>query len=98
MSGHTPGPWTVGADNVVYDERHRDPICDASYRGEEVSAANSNLIAAAPDLLEALIAIESAYSQATNWEHAGSTDRNPQLTGPVAIAARKAIARAKGEA
>lgn len=82
---HTPGPWTVGGDNVVYDEKHRDPICDTSFRCDEVSSANSKLIAAAPDLLEALEEIMSSYDP-----YEPICEENAQL-------ARKAIARARGE-
>lgn len=108
MSWHTPGPWRWDTDfkglynmdipETVLDFEPWEGMSLEYHVDQDRREANANLIAAAPDLLEALIAIEAAYSQVTNWEHAGSTDRNPKLTSPVAIAARKAIARAKGEA
>lgn len=60
---HTPGPWHVGegvAQRIIYDSRGW-PIADAklfhgnSRSGEDVP--NARLIAAAPDMLEALKAI-----------------------------------------
>ena len=50
----------------------------------------------AAELLEALETLEAAYSKYVNWEGAGSTDPNPALSGPPAIAARGVIAKAKG--
>lgn len=70
MSGHTPGPWTVvGASNdlrIVYSDGelrshvadlHSMSLCDehGSLR------ANAALIAAAPDMFDALRAIVDAF-------------------------------------
>ncbi|WP_233979610.1 hypothetical protein [Pectobacterium versatile] len=93
MSKHTLGPWEVMQDDdelrviqsnsMEYGDTWRSytPICS-----EISSDGNANLIAAAPDLLEALEAIiyeggTLAYSS----------------SHPVAIAAVAAIAKAKGE-
>jgi len=66
MSNHTPGPWVV----VCTDENHGhifiDQDCDRGRpdlarispmngAGLETNRANARLIAAAPDLLEALV-------------------------------------------
>lgn len=58
MSGHTPGPWTATAAGVAARlERGANVICEAPiHYSESVKRweANAALIAAAPDLLEAL--------------------------------------------
>jgi hypothetical protein len=59
MSGakHTPGPWNVGQDSSfgisVWGEEH---VADVKNWGREERQANASLIAAAPELLEALSA------------------------------------------
>lgn len=53
MSKHTPGPWNAGSRAVVADDSTL--ICLLSgYKDAGVSRANAQLIAAAPELLEAL--------------------------------------------
>ena len=51
MSAHTPGPWIVNGDEVY--SSHKSQIADCG--GFSDSEANARLIAAAPDLLLALI-------------------------------------------
>lgn len=82
MSGHTPGPWVVANKVQVHDKKLGGVIaCCVRYaRHDSVDQANANLIAAAPDLLEALENLIDSR---------GMDDLEP---------ARKAIARAKGEA
>lgn len=59
---HTPGPWHVGDHRgiIVYDV-NGIAIADAKTfhgkHGEGAAEANARLIAAAPELLEALIAL-----------------------------------------
>jgi hypothetical protein len=69
---HTPGPWAVGLyswDNVkgahgILAEGCLIPICHSIMGGDlEESDANARLIAAAPDLLEALRKAEAWVSQ-----------------------------------
>lgn len=62
---HTPGPWQVlirwartGFPLVVKDEAGAD-ICTVAMTGDKSDQANAYLIAAAPDLLEALVALTS---------------------------------------
>src|SRR3546814_13811156 len=61
---HTPGPWLVETDNI--DPRHPQHrfIAIGSYKEKNytfvsghMGEANANLIAAAPELLEALVGI-----------------------------------------
>lgn len=60
MSGHTPGPWKADTFMVMGGEGSRDRICHVGTttslgpaRSYE-TLANAALIAAAPELLEAL--------------------------------------------
>ena len=52
--GHTPGPWTVEAYDLVLANGLRVADCKVSGASLDETAANARLIAAAPDLLEAL--------------------------------------------
>lgn len=60
MSAHTPGPWRVGiTGHAVYQVNEpelRVALCSdlEENGGRSVEKANARLIAAAPDLLEAL--------------------------------------------
>lgn len=62
VQGHTPGPWTVESDGSSVSFGGQvvitAPIYDEGSRDEE--KANARLIAAAPDLLAAAVAIMSA--------------------------------------
>ena len=69
---HTPGPWQVSAgavDNprLIVENDLGLPVCAMSLRGVQgdlnVMEANARLIAAAPDLLEALIEIRAYLSK-----------------------------------
>ena len=101
MTKHTPGPWQVDprADNHVIAASR--PICSVSYSNtadtegtRAENAATARLIAAAPDLLEALkvatdlIESHTGHSKIINWQHAAGR-RLPEL--------RAAIAKAKGK-
>lgn len=87
MSKHTPGPWkkVFASNNFEVQNSIGKCVADAwSYdidEDQDQMTANANLIAAAPDLLEAL---EAVYMMST---------RNPEAWDM----ARAAIARAKGE-
>lgn len=54
MSGHTPGPWHVGPHYKSDVESQHGRICDCGITRGPNGEANARLIAAAPDLLEAL--------------------------------------------
>ena len=81
MSKHTPGPWKRKIKSVLI------PI--APYEWAEAyggSIANARLIAAAPDLLEALKEIVAA-ADGKGWEQLDPSFKK----------ARAAIAKAEGE-
>lgn len=100
VSAHTPGKWAIdrrrrargyavaifSGDRAICDvpDQNGDPGNDPE------SDANARLIAAAPDLLEALERAERAL--------ANTREHNPHDLGPsdTLIAVRAAIARAKG--
>ena len=93
MSAHTPGPWTVGGDTQFMNQVEIWPAIGCAYGvGPEV-IANAHLIAAAPDLLEALEKIAVLYEKdidADNYEQAANAYE-------MRCIARAAIAKAKGE-
>ncbi len=88
MSKHTPGPWINDGDGIVWSES--DPIygwiADCRNGAQD---ANARLIAAAPDLLEALRSMLSEFSVMAS----------PATAGEIAAceAARAAIAKAEGQ-
>ena len=79
---HTPGPWHTAGDQGVQIRSQRDQIAKVwTMRGNEWKA-NARLIAAAPELLEALIELADCGAEA--W----GEDR------PCVRIARAAIAKA----
>ena len=99
MSAHTPGPWTFEGDEIeaaaevvncqfVKVAPHRFVAVEG--RTETEAIANAHLIAAAPELLEALIDVV-AIAQLDKWDQAVS-GRQSFLWN-----AKVAIAKAKGE-
>ncbi|MBW3095668.1 hypothetical protein [Pseudohoeflea coraliihabitans] len=109
-SKHTPGPW--GAERAAfpvfeaYDFAIRasvghGPVVIGEAFGRATQTvylpaeANARLIAAAPDLLEALEGLLAKYTELVSSGDCGSWD--PEKESEV-IAARAAIAKAKGDA
>lgn len=93
MTTHTRGPWRIGGDdgsiwvrplrgNVICDLIARDTCNPAT----EEDMANANLIAAAPELLEALKRIVEDLPAKRDW-----------LDPAVERAAKEAIRKAKSE-
>ena len=102
MSKHTPGPWAVSDESPTLIKRDCRAIgsdggeliasacCheDSGYFPSiEEGAANARLIAAAPDLLEALTQIENAAASA--WE--GQTELHALSIVQMARAARSKV-------
>ena len=96
MSNHTPAPWRVDRGSMlkgvnVITPRH-EWICYLGMASRPDVVADANLIAAAPELLEALeelLRIFDVYED-------GCFGAIPEGTAPFA-AARAAIAKARGE-
>ena len=67
---HTPGPWNSEGPDDFGDHNIHEPTCRLAIgavvpnmRPDEEVAANARLIAAAPDMLDALHALLSALDQ-----------------------------------
>ena len=95
-AGHTAGPWAAvlnfegrdGCPDVWQIDAEYHAICTTQFCYAQETAANARLIAAAPDLLEALILLEAEMVLSGN---AGSTDYGWK---PAIIKTRAAIAKA----
>ena len=86
MSKHTPGPWIADGDLILAADNWRVASCHRFPNNDDTARpANARLIAAAPELLEALQAIAGTDPV--------DSARDPQHL--VAIA-RAAIAKAEG--
>lgn len=92
MSAHTPGPWWVCNDELVLSQD--GDIAEIFSPKGKVLEANALLIAAAPDLLAALIKILERYTALANSGDVGFWDCELE---PQVIASRAAIAKAIGE-
>jgi len=92
----TPGPWEVIGRSIFQKDEvgGRGVLHGASVKGkdEDEIEANIRLIAAAPELLEALESFVSAKNKC-GWEE-GQCDL---WLGSIWHAAKDAIAKAKGE-
>lgn len=94
-SKHTPGPWTVGVDEQDHGRPYvKDAegyvVCALIFEpGTGEPEANARLIAAAPDLLEALRACHD-YLSCIPESAAGGDDDAVGLTRRAAAAISKA--------
>jgi hypothetical protein len=92
---HTPGPWKIGKGSFIISDSPSPGIPgsdEVDYYGghlicESVSKSNATLIAAAPDLLQSLIDVMDYWTGHVDYD----------ASWEVAITARNAIAKAKGE-
>ena len=88
-AGHTKGPWAVTYGHcrlVITDAAERDlALCNLQCENGDEDEANARLIAAAPELLEAL-----------DWALGVITSPNRVMDSRALRQARAAIARAKG--
>lgn len=94
----TPGPWTVGRMGMIFEEKTGQEIghvrstainpCDRSYTASNMEA-NARLIAAAPDLLDAL---RHTLARLDDIESRGSISFRSDVIGDI----RAAIAKAEG--
>jgi hypothetical protein len=97
MSKHTPGPWAVGPDLEVFYALNgveiTRPLKLTSMAGRtEEDRANARLIAAAPELLEALKVI------ASHWPHWASQMNVKQIDLDAIALVRSAIAKGTPDA
>lgn len=93
---HAPGPWKAQGLAIVASDRsfvgRLYPWC-ADPQDSECAKANAHLIAAAPELLEAL---EETLTAGINWYETATKSDDASDLGFV-VRARAAIAKAKGE-
>ena len=106
MSKHTPGPWRNEHDfaSICKDNQTLARLYYGEGRSEFESEANAKLMAAAPEMLEALEAIvEHAKSMQDAWDTDGNQPNTKMHGLAVCLNNRagdlieKAIAKAKGE-
>ena len=85
MSEHTPGPWSESPDGSTIYGVDGVPVARIAAAGRpgDARSANARLIAAAPDMLEALELFQAART-------------SQELHAALALA-RPAIAKARGE-
>ena len=104
--GHTPGPWHVEDapdSGLIFIRSHPAEVSLANIRKgqDHPNEANARLIAAAPELLEALKAIEGRITKAANAFYVSGkrSDLQAAFDGWKVDAqqARAAIARATGQ-
>lgn len=103
--GFTPGPWGVDGTFVdAKDDCEIHPVADCSCnhtcRSEEEQRANARLIAAAPDLYEALshlVAMIGDCSCHEAYKSRSLTDPTCSFCNYEAEDARTALARARGD-
>jgi hypothetical protein len=97
VSKHTPGPWVIRTAatyrsqiEAINGKGRADVVARITTPkgGAEASDANARLIAAAPDMLEALEAIAPMLPH-------GAVDNDPQWAGAI-NAVRNAIKKARG--
>ncbi len=71
MTTHTPGPWTIDDDRFIVSNKM---LIGQTFNTCDEYSANARLIAAAPDLLEALEYLVGAYDiaapTADDWDRA----------------------------
>lgn len=90
-SKHTPGPWFYSQESIDHDwyiVTINGGLIVANVNSHWRQVANARLVAAAPDLLEALKAVVSA------WEVTGPIEAAERMDAAI-HAARAAIAKAE---
>ena len=89
MSKHTPGPWTQGTYDPLTINADGLRVAAADFQ-HPARRANAKLIAAAPDMAEALAGLQKAFREcigaAAFWEF--------EQSNPAVRAAARALAKA----
>ena len=91
---HTPGPWQFVNGRQIRSEKHQIGQAWMMRNGEGV--VNGRLMASAPELLEALEALERDYADLVDSDYSG-TSLYEEMMAPAYIA-RAVLAKARGEA
>lgn len=91
---HTKGPWFVGRDEFPNEDNIYGPdnaIVGGAHQSRKEVKANARLIAAAPELLEALLLAKGSVEWMSD-----ATDADPEDLERLEIV-NEAIRKAKGE-
>ena len=90
---HAPGPWSVIDHYDAYgiNDADGEPVCEFWRKGSAANAANRALIAAAPELLEALNLAEGFIA---GFEDDELQEGMPEMLAQI----RTALAKATGDA
>lgn len=92
---HTPGPWMQHEGEVL--AKNYGLICRSYYgKPDGEGSANARLIAAAPDLLDALQYLADEFRSVVNSEFATHRNPDPAKDDPAYSKAMAAIAKAIG--
>lgn len=111
MSAHTPGPWVLRGGQIyavpaepIDANSDFEPFCiadrdmDQRIDFDTIGEANGRLIAAAPDLLEALKALHDDIVEYVTINNLHDADGSPAINNFPMKQARAAIAKATGGA
>lgn len=89
---HTPGPWSLGPAAVVLGADGRR-VCQLAVRIDDTDVADARLIAAAPEMFEALLLVLAGYTKLGPFdEPLGGSEQTPAIN-----AARAAVRKALGQ-
>ena len=81
MSAHTPGPWYVSGLEVMAADDRKTLICTGyGSTGNKQANADRRLMAAAPELLDALRALLSGYDEEDGCISCGADPGCPECT------------------
>ena len=97
---HTPGPWVISGSSIWNPDTHRAIYASggkAINQRDEEGQANAALIAAAPDLLAALEALEARAVEMRKLINPKTWSDLENMATVEIINARAALALAKGE-
>lgn len=99
---HTPEPWAVGGPTEFVNQLRIEPCIGVVYGAGDELAANARLIAAAPELLGACLAMlawDEAEKTAKPFDEDGGTGfyQRIAMCTEAFDKAREAIAKATGE-
>ena len=95
---HTPGPWIVDTDYIIQDGGTSDENTISIVGDQEEWKANAHLIAAAPEMLDALEAAKQFIQNGIQYGYINMPDKDcgdSALETPAKIEA--AIQKARGQ-
>lgn len=100
MSKHTPGPWRIGLPPLIWGLTIRTEqgliVANATTGLDVPTRANARLIAAAPELLEALIKVTASLAWNAHGECRSIHDGPIMPSAEAVEFARAAIDKATG--